>query len=387
MKKLFALLLTAAMIMAVLTGCGGKDPDPAPSNPPSDNTPANSEPAGVTANPDYPNNGTINAVVGWSAGGTTDLVARKIASLMSISLGCNNNCTNVTGASGSIAAAQVAAEGTDGETAWGGMISAINTWGVMGYNDMSWKDWYCFVSAQTDFVLVVAGDSQFNTYQEFVDYAAANPGKLSSGNPGLGSVGHLAAVTFCDAFGIETNHVPYSGGRAAAIGVMGGEIDYLFIAYGDVFDLIQSGDMKPLAIAGAGADKTVAKTDGTEVVIPCLDAEKPQIAETTSKLGMWGVALPRSVAPEQVLAFQQGWLGAIQSSEFQGFCEETGIKAACIYGEEADKTMAEGQAVYVELLEGLNLTTVSGADLGIPTPADYSWDAVDMAGVNAWPAA
>ena len=299
MKKLFALLLTAAMIMAVLTGCGGKDPDPAPSNPPSDNTPANSEPAGVTANPDYPNNGTINAVVGWSAGGTTDLVARKIASLMSISLGCNNNCTNVTGASGSIAAAQVAAEGTDGETAWGGMISAINTWGVMGYNDMSWKDWYCFVSAQTDFVLVVAGDSQFNTYQEFVDYAAANPGKLSSGNPGLGSVGHLAAVTFCDAFGIETNHVPYSGGRAAAIGVMGGEIDYLFIAYGDVFDLIQSGDMKPLAIAGAGADKTVAKTDGTEVVIPCLDAEKPQIAETTSKLGMWGVALPRSVAPEQ----------------------------------------------------------------------------------------
>ena len=377
MKKLFALLLTAAMIMAVLTGCGGKDPDPAPSNPPSDNTPANSEPAGVTANPDYPNNGTINAVVGWSAGGTTDLVARKIASLMSISLGCNNNCTNVTGASGSIAAAQVAAEGTDGETAWGGMISAINTWGVMGYNDMSWKDWYCFVSAQTDFVLVVAGDSQFNTYQEFVDYAAANPGKLSSGNPGLGSVGHLAAVTFCDAFGIETNHVPYSGGRAAAIGVMGGEIDYLFIAYGDVFDLIQSGDMKPLAIAGAGADKTVAKTDGTEVVI----------AETTSKLGMWGVALPRSVAPEQVLAFQQGWLGAIQSSEFQGFCEETGIKAACIYGEEADKTMAEGQAFYVELLEGLNLTTVSGADLGIPTPADYSWDAVDMAGVNAWPAA
>ena len=181
MKKLFALLLTAAMIMAVLTGCGGKDPDPAPSNPPSDNTPANYEPAGVTANPDYPNNGTINAVVGWSAGGTTDLVARKIASLMSISLGCNNNCTNVTGASGSIAAAQVAAEGTDGETAWGGMISAINTWGVMGYNDMSWKDWYCFVSAQTDFVLVVAGDSQFNTYQEFVDYAAANPGKLSSG--------------------------------------------------------------------------------------------------------------------------------------------------------------------------------------------------------------
>ena len=105
---------------------------------------------------------------------------------MSQELGCNNNCTNVNGASGSIAATQVTAEGTDGETAWGGMISAINTWRAMGYNDMSWKDWYTFISCQTDFVLVVAGSSDFETYQDFVDYAAANPGKLSSGNPGLG---------------------------------------------------------------------------------------------------------------------------------------------------------------------------------------------------------
>ncbi len=382
MRKLFALLLAAMMVVS-MTACGQKEA-PAASNTPAADADVET---GVVANPKYPNNGTINAVIGWSAGGTTDLVARKIASLMSISLGCNNNCTNVTGASGSIAAAQVAAEGIDGETAWGGMISAMNTWAAMGYNDMNWKDWYSFVSCQTDFVLVVSGKSQFNTYQEFVDYAAANPGKLSSGNPGLGSVGHLAAVTFCNAFGIETNHVPYSGGRAAAIGVMGGEIDYLFIAYGDVYDLIKSGDMKPLAIAGSGADKTVTLADGSEVTIPCLDSEKPEIAETTSKLGMWGVALPRSVAPEQLLAFEQGWLGAVQSDEFKSFCDEAGIKAACIYGEDADKTMAEGEAVYVELLESLGLTTVSGADLGIPSSADYSWDNVDLTGVNPWPEA
>lgn len=382
MRKLFALLLAAMMVVS-MTACGQKEA-PATSDTPAADADVET---GVVANPKYPDNGTINAVIGWSAGGTTDLVARKIASLMSISLGCNNNCTNVTGASGSIAAAQVAAEGTDGETAWGGMISAMNTWAAMGYNDMNWKDWYSFVSCQTDFVLVVSGKSQFNTYQEFVDYAAANPGKLSSGNPGLGSVGHLAAVTFCNAFDIETNHVPYSGGRAAAIGVMGGEIDYLFIAYGDVYDLIQSGDLRPLAIAGSGADKTVTLADGSEVTIPCLDSEKPEIAETTSKLGMWGVALPRSVAPEQLLAFEQGWLGAVQSDEFKSFCDEAGIKAACIYGEDADKTMAEGEAVYVELLESLGLTTVSGADLGIPSSADYSWDNVDLTGVNPWPEA
>lgn len=381
MKKLFALLMAAAMVMAMLTGCG----DTQQSEPAPDSGDA-AEPAGVVANPDYPNNGTINCVVGWSAGGTTDLIARKVASLMSISLGCNNNCTNVTGASGSIAAAQVAAEGTDGETAWGGMISAINTWRCMGYNDMSWKDWYTFISCQTDFVLVVNGKSDFETYQDFVDYAAANPGKLSSGNPGLGSVGHLAAVTFCNAFDIETNHVPYAGGRAAAIGVMGGEIDYLFIAYGDVYDLIESGDLKPLACTG-DADKVVTKTDGTEITIPTLDGEKPEIAETTSKLGMWGVALPRTAPAEQVLAFEEAWKTAVESDEFKSYCEETGVKAAAISGEDADKTLSEGEAIYVALLESLDMTATSAADLGIAAPADYSWDNVDTSDVTPWPAA
>ena len=378
MKKLFALLLAAAMMMAVLTGCG-EDSQPAADG-------DTGEEAAVTANPDYPNNGTINCVIGWSAGGTTDLIARKVASEMSIVADCNNNCTNVTGASGSIAATQVQAEGTDGETAWGGMISAINTFRAMGYNDQSWKDWYCFISAQTDYVLCVAKASDLNTYQEFVDYASANPGELSSGNPGLGSVGHLAAVTMCDAFGIETNHVPYSGGRAAAIGVMGGEIDYVFIAYGDVYDLIESGDLKPLACTGA-EDKVVTLADGSEITIPTLDNEKPEIAETINKLAMWGVAIPRSVPEEQLLAFQQIWEEAVTSDEYLSYCEEIGVKAVAIDGEEADKTMAESEATYVEILEGLDMTAASAEDLGIPSSADYSWDNVDMTGVTPWPAA
>ena len=376
-KKLLSLLMAAMMMTAILAGCGG---DTAPAD---DSV---GDGSGAVANPDYPNHGTINCVVGWSAGGTTDLVARKVAALMSQELGCNNNCTNVNGASGSIAATQVTAEGTDGETAWGGMISAINTWRAMGYNDMSWKDWYTFISCQTDFVLVVAGSSDFETYQDFVDYAAANPGKLSSGNPGLGSVGHLAAVTFCNAFGIETNHVPYSGGRAAAIGVMGGEIDYLFIAYGDVYDLIESGDLKPLACTGE-SDKIVTMADDTEITIPTLDGEKPEIAETTNKLAMWGVALPRTAPAEQVLAFQQAWQDAVDSEEFKAYCEEIGIKPAAITGDEADKLLSEGEAVYVELLESLDMTTVSAADLGIASSAEYSWDNVDTSDLIPWPAA
>lgn len=79
---------------------------------------------------------------------------------------------------------------------------------------------------------------------------------------------------------------PIPAVAAAAIGVMGGEIDYLFIAYGDVYDLIESGDLKPLACTGE-SDKIVTMADDTEITIPTLDGEKPEIAETTNKLAMW----------------------------------------------------------------------------------------------------
>lgn len=370
MKKMLSLLL-AAMMMLSVTACGGQEV-------------TTNEDGTVVANPDWPSAGTINCVIGWSAGGTTDLIARRVASDMSIAAGCNNNCTNVTGASGSIAAAQVQGS-NDGETAWGGMISAINTYQAMGYNDESWKDWYCFISAQTEYILCVSSSSDFQTYQDFADYAAANPGSLSSGSPGLGSVGHLAAVTMCEAFGIETNHVPYSGGRAAAIGVMGGEIDYVFIAYGDVYDLVASGDLRPLAVTGEDMNITLA--DGSEITVPGLDAQYPEIGETCSQLGFWGVALPRSAPADQVLAFQQYWEEAVNSEEYISYCEEIGVIPVAIDGEEADQMMAQSESYYVEILEGLNMTAVSAADLGIPAPADYSWDNVDTSDVTPWPGA
>ena len=391
MKKTLAMLLALVMVFA-LVACGGSSNNN--TTPPANNTqneePTNtntepSEPEKVVADPNYPASGTLSVVVGWGAGGTTDLIARKVASDMSEAGGFNNNVTNVGGSSGSIAADQVMQEGKDsGELAWGGMISAINTWKCMDYADMDWTDWYAFISCQTDFCLAVSKDSQFNTYEEFVDYGKANPGKLRSGNPGLGSVGHLAAVTFAQAFDFEMTAVPFQGGRAAALAVMGGEIEFVFIAYGDIKDLVESGDLKALAFTGE--TRTITTADGKTYDAPGLDAVKPEIAATTSKLGMWGLAIPRSVPAEKVLAFQEKWLAAVTSDEYIKYCEETlGTKPVAICGVDADKTMAEGQSVYIAILEGQGLTAKSAAELGIPAPTDYSWDKVDLSNVAPWP--
>ena len=73
MRKLFALLLAAMMVVS-MTACGQKEA-PAPSDTPAADADVET---GVVANPKYPDNGTINAVIGWSAGGTTDLVLREL---------------------------------------------------------------------------------------------------------------------------------------------------------------------------------------------------------------------------------------------------------------------------------------------------------------------
>ena len=113
----------------------------------------------------------------------------------------------------------------------------------------------------------------------------------------------------------------------------------------------------------------------------------PQPKGTRFCLAMWGVALPRTAPAEQVLAFQQAWQDAVDSEEFKAYCEEIGIKPAAITGDEADKLLSEGEAVYVELLESLDMTTVSAADLGIASSAEYSWDNVDTSDLIPWPAA
>lgn len=376
-KKLLALMLALAMMFSLAACDSGTESS-------GDAPEAGAEGGAVVANPDYPNDDVLNVIVGWGAGGTTDLLARKVGSLMSLKLGCNANVINVTGASGSIGATQVQTESRNGDTIWGGMVSAVGTWKVMGYNDMDWTDWYIFPYVQAPMALCVAKDSPFDTYQEFAEYAKEHPGELKAGNPGLGSVGHLSAVALCDAMGVEANHVPYAGGRAASIAVMGGELDFVFISYGDLYDLVISGDLKPLGISSA-KDKVVVKSDETEVTIPSLRTDYAKVGQTTDLLGMWGMALPRSTPAEDLAAFTEAWIAAVSSDEFTGYCDELGIQAVCYYGEEADKMMAESMSTYVWLLDKLELTEDSPDKYGIPTADDYSWDDVDLTGVNPWP--
>lgn len=98
--------------------------------------------------------------------------------------------------------------------------------------------------------LVVGAGVPVKSVAEFVAYAKNNPGALNFGSPGIGSGGHLVTELFNAAAGIRTVHIPFRGVAPAHIGLMGGEIHFMFDSVGSSQQLVDDGKLRGLAISG-----------------------------------------------------------------------------------------------------------------------------------------
>jgi tripartite-type tricarboxylate transporter receptor subunit TctC len=168
----------------------------------------------------------VTLICPWPAGGTTDLHLRKIAELASRRLGQTVIVENKPGASGMNGPATMAKTARpDGYTISQLTISAFR----MPY--MQKVDWdpledftYILGLAGYTFGIVVRNDSPFKTFQDLIDYARANPGRLSYGTPGTGTSLHLAMEEIGAKTGVQFLHVPFKGYAEGATALLGGHI-------------------------------------------------------------------------------------------------------------------------------------------------------------------
>ena len=183
----------------------------------------------ATAHAQYPDK-PIRLVVGFSAGGPTDLPARFIADRLGATLGQRIVVENRPGAAGVIGSKSVIASPADGATLLYTPSSlslsvAINK--TPPYDLV--KDFSPIVNvAISPYALVVNASVPAKSLQEFTAYAKANPGKLSYGSAGVGSASHLAAELLKSKTGIDMVHVPNKGMNPALIDLMGGQVQVLF---------------------------------------------------------------------------------------------------------------------------------------------------------------
>lgn len=204
--------------------------------------------SGTVAASEYPSK-PINMIVGYSAGGGTDVMARTIASHLETYLGEDASVVvrNSPGAGGQIGFTKVAAADPDGYT-----LGTMNLPAALAltydreadYDAKSFTWLASFVSDPN--TLVVPANSEITSVETLISTARENPGMLTVGLSGLGGNDHFAAIQFAQAANIELNPVPFSGAAMARTSIMGGHVAMGTMAFSQTVGFEE--DLRVLAV-------------------------------------------------------------------------------------------------------------------------------------------
>jgi tripartite-type tricarboxylate transporter receptor subunit TctC len=199
--------------------------------------------------PDKP----VTLVVGFPAGGGTDIVARKVA--MPLGQGWNQPVVidNKGGAAGTIATTQVARAAPNGYTIF------MATMGNMTINQHLYpmpidpvKDLTPITNVVgVNFVLVTRPNLGVNTVEELVAMARKSPGALNYSSSGIGGAPHLAVELLSHLSGTRFTHVVYKGSAPSIADLLSGQVDFTMDSLVQVLPLIKSGKLKALAVLGS----------------------------------------------------------------------------------------------------------------------------------------
>jgi len=209
-----------------------------------------SSPAAAQAWPSRP----VTMVVAFSAGTTSDILARGLAQYMSETIGQSVVVDNRAGAGGNIGAAAVARSPHDGYTLLFATTGQAATNKLM-YSSIQYdpeRDFVPVVLIGKSPVLITArADAPFSTLKEMIDYARANPDKINAGFPGNGTLGHITGVLLQSTAGIKFGTVQYRGASAIITDLIGKNIDIAMDSMGAYVPTVEGGQVKALAMAGA----------------------------------------------------------------------------------------------------------------------------------------
>lgn len=222
--------------------------------------------AGVAAE-EFPSR-PIRMVVGYSAGGPTDVVARIVAKGMSERLGASVVVENKPGASASIAASDVMRSPPDGYKV---LVTSL----TLNVNPLLYPDRYDYdpvtafepVSrfANTPLLVVTNYASPYQDMKSLVADAKQNPGKLTFGSSGVGGSAHLAAELLATLAGLKMIHVPFKGNSPALQEMVAGRISFMFYPSVGISNFVAGKQLRVLAV---GSSESQQEYPG----VPTLDS-------------------------------------------------------------------------------------------------------------------
>ena len=248
--------------------------------------------AGLGAAPaaaaDYPTR-PVKWLIGFTAGGPVDTVARIMAQWLSDHFGQQFVVENRAGSGGNIAAAAAINSAPDGYTLL--FVAPNNAISTSLYKKLPFdfiRDTAPVASImQLTNMMVVPNALPVKTVQEFIDYCKANPGKVSFASSGNGTSVHMSAELFKALTKVEMLHVPYRGSSAAMPDLIANNVQVLFDNLPSALEQVRGGNLRALGVTSPQRWPSVP--------------EIPTVAETVpgfESVGFYGISAPKGTPPE-----------------------------------------------------------------------------------------
>ena len=279
----------------------------------------------------------------FGAGGAADIQARKLAEIISRDLGQPMVVRNVTGAGGAIAYNEVNRSKKDGYTLiW--YSGAINTLAARKQVPYDYNAFEPIAGVGIETVsIAVSKNAPWKDFKEFIAYGKANPGKVTMGNSGMGSVTHMVPLALAAKAGLKITHVPFGQGLAMAA-LMGDKINSSSQHPAEVFNQVKAGEVRILAIS---SEKRIA-----------LWPDVPTMKESGVDLefDQWrGIAAPKGTPQAVVDKLNPLIKKAIESKEWVDFASSLGSTPRYLAPADFAKFVATVDKETREIMEGAGL--------------------------------
>jgi tripartite-type tricarboxylate transporter receptor subunit TctC len=262
---------------------------------------------------------TVRIVVGYPAGGVSDIYARLIGQWLSERMGQTFLIENRPGAAGTIGVESVARAPGDGYTLL--LTSANDAYNEFIYSDVKFnylRDIAPVANiAVSTCIMVVNPSVPARSVPEFVAYARANSGKVNFASAGIGSAQHLIGELFKMVTGTNMVHVPYRGGAPAVSDLLAGQVQVMFEFMATSIEHVRSGGLRALGVTTAVRSRALPDVPTLAEFLPGFEA--------TSWLGM---AAPKQTPPEIVDRLNREINAALADPKMRARIAELGAEPA-----------------------------------------------------------
>jgi tripartite-type tricarboxylate transporter receptor subunit TctC len=259
----------------------------------------------------------VRLVVGFAAGGVTDIVARLVGQWLSERFGQQFMVENRTGAATNVATEGVARAAPDGYTLLVSSASnAINATLYVNLNFNFIRDTVPIASIiSTPLVMVVNPSFSANTVPEFVAYAKANPSRINMASSGSGSPPHVAGELFKMMAGVSMVHVAYRGDVPAITDLLAGQVQVYFGTLPATIEYVRAGDLRALAVTGATRSQALPNIPAMGELLPGYEAT------------IWnGLNAPKNTSPEIVEKLNRQINAALADPKFTARLADLGAE-------------------------------------------------------------